>query len=130
MQAEFTRRMVLMAAVLALVAVSAGVGASVQAVDVTGEWTFDVQTGMGAGTPAITFKQAGETLTGTYVGTLGNANFKGTVKGTAIEFGFEVEAQGQTIDVKYQGIVDKDTMKGDVAMAGGQLSGTFTGKRK
>ena len=130
MQAEFTRRMVLMAAVLALVAVSAGAGASVQAVDVTGEWTFDVQTGMGAGTPAITFKQAGETLTGTYVGTLGNANFKGTVKGTAIEFGFEVEAQGQTIDVKYQGIVDKDTMKGDVAMAGGQLSGTFTAKRK
>lgn len=130
MQAEFTRRMVVMAAVLALVGVSAGLGASVQAVDVTGEWTFDVQTGMGAGTPAITFTQAGETLTGTYVGTIGNANFKGTVKGTAIEFGFEVEAQGQTIDVKYKGIVEKDTMKGDVAMAGGQLSGTFTGKRK
>jgi len=131
MQAEITRRMVLMATVLALVAaVSAGVGASVQAVDVTGDWTFDVQTGMGAGTPAITFKQAGETLTGTYVGTIGNANFTGTVKGTAIEFGFEVDAQGQTIDVKYKGIVDKDTMKGDVAMAGGQLSGTFTAKRK
>ena len=131
MQVEITRRIVLMAAVLVLVAaVSVGVAATSQAVDVTGDWTFDVQTGMGSGTPAITFTQAGETLTGTYAGTLGNATFKGTVKGTAIEFAFEVDAQGQTIDVNYKGVVDKDTMKGDVSMAGGQLSGTFTGKRK
>ena len=83
-----------------------------------------------AGTPAMTFKQDGETITGTYVGTFGNATFKGTVKGTAIEFSFTAEAQGQTIDVVYKGTVEKDTMKGTVAMAGGQLNGTFTGKRK
>lgn len=130
MQAEFTRRMVLMAAVLALVAVSAGVGASVQAVDVTGDWAFDVQTGQGAGNPAITFKQAGEAITGTYVGTFGSAPLKGTLKGAAIEFSFEAEMQGQKIDNVYKGTVEKDTMTGSVAIAGGQLSGTFTAKRK
>jgi len=130
MQAEFTRRMVLMAAVLALVAVSAGVGASVQAVDVTGDWAFDVQTGQGAGNPAITFKQAGEAITGTYVGTFGSAPLKGTLKGTAIEFSFDAEMQGQKIDNVYKGTVEKDTMTGSVAIAGGQLSGTFTAKRK
>ncbi len=130
MQAEFTRRMVLMAAVLALVAVSAGVGASVQAVDVTGDWAFDVQTGQGAGNPSITFKQAGEAITGTYVGTFGSAPLKGTLKGPAIEFSFEAEMQGQKIDNVYKGTVEKDTMTGSVAIAGGQLSGTFTAKRK
>lgn len=129
MQADITRRVVVIGAAAALVTVL-GITAGAQAVDVTGDWTFDVQTGMGAGTPAITFKQAGETLTGTYAGTIGNANFKGTIKGTAIEFAFEVEAQGQTIDVSYKGVVDKDAMKGDVSMAGGQVSGTFTAKRK
>jgi len=129
MHTDITRRIVVMSVAAALVTVL-GTTTRAQAVDVTGDWTFDVQTGMGAGTPAITFKQAGETLTGTYAGTVGNADFKGTVKGTAIEFAFEVEAQGQTIDVSYKGVVDKDTMKGDVSMAGGQLSGTFTAKRK
>ena len=129
MQAAISRRVVMMAVAVALATVT-GLAARTQTVDVSGDWTFDVQTGMGSGTPAITFKQSGEALTGTYAGTLGNANFKGTVKGTAIEFAFEVEAQGQTIDVRYKGTVDKDTMKGDVAMAGGQLTGTFTGKRK
>ena len=129
MQADIIGRGTFKLATAALL-LTLGTGARAQGVNVTGDWAFDVQTGMGAGTPAISFKQDGEALTGTYSGTLGNANFKGTVKGNVIDFAFEVEAQGQTIDVHYKGTVDKDTMKGDVAMAGGQLSGTFTGKRK
>lgn len=101
-----------------------------QATNVTGEWAFTVTTDQGAGSPAITFKQDGEKLTGTYNGQLGNANFTGTVKGTAIEFSFTVDAQGQTIDVVYKGTVEGTTMKGAVSMAGGQLSGTFSGKKK
>jgi hypothetical protein len=102
-----------------------------QKVDVTGDWVFNVETGMGSGTPAITFKQDGEKLTGTYNGQLGNTTFTGTVKGNAIEFSFTTDAQGQTIDVVYKGTVESATaMKGSVAMAGGQLTGTFTGKKK
>ncbi len=131
MQVEITRRIGMMAAMLALVAaVSAGLAATAQAVDVTGDWAFDVQTGQGGGNPAITFKQTGEAITGTYVGTFGSAALKGTLKGAAIEFSFDAEMQGQKIDNVYKGTVEKDTMTGSVAIAGGQLSGTFTAKRK
>ena len=82
------------------------------------------------GTPAISFKQDGETITGTYVGTFGSATLKGTVKGTAIEFSFTADAQGQAVDSVYKGTVEKDTMKGTVAIAGGQIGGTFTASRK
>ncbi len=129
MQGQITRRVVLLGVAAALVAVL-GASTGAQAVDVTGDWTFDVQTGQGSGTPAITFKQSGEALTGTYTGQLGSSPFTGTVKGNAIQFSFSLDVQGQTLDVAYTGTVDGATMKGAVSMAGGQLSGTFTAKRK
>ena len=127
MQAQMARRQfVVVFAALVMTAAAA----QAQKVDVSGDWAFNVETGMGSGTPAINFKQDGEKLTGTYSGQLGNTSFTGTVKGTAIEFSFTTEAQGQSIDVVYKGTVDGTTMKGAVAMAGGQLSGTFSGTKK
>lgn len=127
MQAQMARRQfVVVFAALVMTAAAA----QAQKVDVSGDWAFNVETGMGSGSPAITFKQDGEKLTGTYSGQLGNTAFTGTVKGTAIEFSFTTEAQGQSIDVVYKGTVDGTTMKGAVAMAGGQLSGTFSGTKK
>jgi hypothetical protein len=128
MQAQMARRW--FAVALAAFLITAAAPGRAQTVDVTGDWAFTVETGMGSGTPAITFKQDGEKLTGTYNGQLGNTTFTGTVKGTAIEFSFTTEAQGQSIDVVYKGTVDGKAMKGAVAMAGGQLSGTFTGTKK
>jgi hypothetical protein len=101
-----------------------------QAVNVTGTWAFSVDTGQGSGNPTMTFKQDGEKLTGHYSGTFGEADFTGTVKGKAIRFNFTANAQGTDIDVVYTGEVEGDTMKGSVSMAGGQLSGTFTGKKQ
>ena len=124
-----TRRAVAALAAAALVT-ALGLGVRAQAVDVTGDWAFDVQTGQGGGSPAISFKQTGEAITGTYSGTFGSATLKGTVKGTAIEFSFEAEMQGQKIDNVYKGTVEKDAMTGTVSIAGGQLGGTFTAKRK
>ena len=127
MQAQMARRQfVVVFAALVMTAAAA----QAQKVDVSGDWAFNVETGMGSGSPAITFKQDGEKLAGTYSGQLGNTAFTGTVKGTAIEFSFTTEAQGQSIDVVYKGTVDGTTMKGAVAMAGGQLSGTFSGTKK
>jgi hypothetical protein len=118
-----------MVVALALVAGSLGV-VRAQTANVTGDWTFQVQTDQGSGTPAISFKQDGETITGTYAGTFGSATLKGTVKGAAIEFSFTADAQGQAVDSVYKGTVEKDTMKGTVAIAGGQIGGTFTASRK
>jgi hypothetical protein len=102
-----------------------------QGVNVTGSWVLDVQTGAGGGQPTVTFKQDGEKLTGHYSSqTLGEADFTGTVKGNAIQFTFNAEAQGQQIDVNYSGTVEGNSMKGTVNMAGGQLTGTFTGKKQ
>ena len=116
--------------ILALVAALA-LPATAQGVNVTGKWVFDVQTSGGSGQPTVTFKQEGEKLTGHYSSqTLGEADFTGTVKGTAIQFTFNAEAQGQQIDVAYTGSVDGNSMKGTVNMAGGQLTGSFTGKKQ
>jgi hypothetical protein len=116
--------------VLAVVTAFATVAAA-QAANVTGTWIFNVETGQGSGSPTLTFKQDGEKLTGHYSSqTLGEADFTGTVKGSAIQFAFNVNAQGTQIDVIYAGTVEGGTMKGTVNMAGGQLSGTFTGKKQ
>src|SRR5215213_5380983 len=100
-----------------------------QAADITGEWTFNVQTDQGSGTPTISFKQDGEKLTGKYVGQLGNADLTGTLKGSAIHFTFTLDVQGQQAPVTYDGTVEKNTMKGKLDI-GGMVNGTFTATKK
>ena len=118
---------------LTVVIVAIGMLASAQlvaqATNVTGEWLFNVTTDQGSGTPTITFKQDGEKLTGKYVGQLGNADLTGTVKGNAIHFTFNIDAQGQQAPVTYDGTVEKNTMQGKLDI-GGMVNGTFTATKK
>jgi hypothetical protein len=93
--------------------------------DISGSWAFTVETSAGSGAPSMTFKQAGETLTGKYSGQLGEADLNGTVKGNKIEFSFE--AGGGV--VVYTGTIEKDSMSGKVSL-GDQASGTWKAKRK
>ncbi len=102
---------------------------SAQSNDITGEWAFNVTTDQGAGTPAITFKQDGEKLTGKYAGQLGSADLTGTLKGNAIHFTFTLDVQGQQAPVTYDGTVEKNTMKGKLDI-GGMVTGTFTASKK
>ena len=96
--------------------------------DVTGKWTFTVETGAGSGTPTMTFKQDGEKLTGQYKGLLGEAALTGTVKENAIEFSFKVSGDVEGTLV-YTGTVDGDTAKGKVKFA--ELGdGTWSGKKR
>jgi hypothetical protein len=97
--------------------------------DVTGSWTFDVTTSAGSGTPTMQFKQTGEKLTGHYSGQLGEADLAGTVKGSAIEFAFDISADGNAIHIVYAGTAEKDAMKGTVKL-GDLGEGTFTAKKK
>ena len=110
---------------------AAAVSAQNSKIDVTGKWTFTVQTDAGSGTPTVTLKQDGEKLTGHYSSqNLGEAELTGTVKGQDVKFSFSADAQGTSITVTYTGTIEnKDSMKGTVDL-GGVAQGTFTAKRQ
>jgi hypothetical protein len=106
-------------------------GAWQETVDVTGAWALQLDLGNGqGGSPSVTLKQDGEKLTGTYSSqVIGEHQVTGTVKGTAVTFGFEASFDGNAVKITYSGTVEKDTMKGDVQL-GDFAKGTFTGKKK
>ncbi len=111
------RNFVLILATTALIAAAA---------DISGKWSATVETEAGSGTPSFTFKQAGETVTGTYSGQLGDAPLTGTIKGDEIEFSFKAAPQGDTIIIHYKGkLTGANEMKGTVDL-GGMATGTFT----
>ncbi|MFN0123106.1 MAG: hypothetical protein ACKV2V_21610 [Blastocatellia bacterium] len=93
--------------------------------NITGEWAGQVETAQGSGSPAFTFKQEGEKLTGQYKGMLGEAPVNGTVKGADVDFVIET-SQGKVV---YKGKIEGAEMKGTVSL-GDIGSGTWTAKRK
>ncbi|MGH9888068.1 MAG: hypothetical protein ACREBE_21220 [bacterium] len=110
---------------------AAAFGQADKKTDVTGQWLFIVTTDAGTGTPTITFKQQGDSLTGhSSSQTLGEAELKGTLKDGKITVRVGVEVQGQALTVVYAGTMDgNDAMKGTLDL-GGMASGTFTAKRQ
>lgn len=98
--------------------------------DISGAWTFQVETPAGNGSPTFTFKQDGEKLTGQYKGAFGEAPLTGTVKGAKVDFAIKLDVQGQPMTLTYTGTIEKDgTMKG-TAELGEVGSGTWTAKRQ
>jgi hypothetical protein len=98
--------------------------------DISGKWSFNVETDAGSGNPTFVFKQDGEKLTGTYNGTFGTADVKGTVKGDAIEFAVDVTIGDQKGTVVYKGTIESAAkMKGGVELAG-LGKGTWTGAKQ
>ncbi|MBI3422470.1 MAG: hypothetical protein HY011_05985 [Acidobacteria bacterium] len=98
--------------------------------DLTGTWKLTLQTQQGTSNPTLTLKQEGEELTGTYKGRLGEAPVKGTVKGNAFKFSLKVNAQGNELQIDYDGTLEADgTIKGK-AKFGDFGEGTFTGKKE
>ena len=100
-------------------------------IDVTGKWVFTVETSAGSGTPTVTLKQDGETLTGHYSSMqLGEADLTGSVKGKEITFNFMANVLDMQIPVSYTGTIEsKDALKGKIVITG-LGDGTFTGKRQ
>jgi hypothetical protein len=100
-------------------------------IDITGTWTFTVQSPAGTGTPTVIFKQGGDTLTGTYRSqALGTHEFKGTLKDGKIAFAFNAESGGTQFLMAFTGTVaDSDNMKGDIDFSG-MATGSFSGKRQ
>jgi hypothetical protein len=120
-------RLAVMAAVVCLCSLVAWAQAKL---DVTGKWTFNVETSAGGGTPNITLKQDGEKLTGHYSGQLGEADLTGSIKGPDFTFVFTVDFQGNALQCTYKGSAEsKDALKGTLNIAG-LGDGTFTAKRQ
>jgi hypothetical protein len=98
--------------------------------NVSGVWNFTLETAQGSGTPTFTFKQEGETLTGTYKGRLGEGPVKGTVKGSDITFSVKVNAQGQDIEIVYTGKIESATSLKGTAKLGDFGDATWTAKKQ
>ena len=111
--------------ILTTIAIMAAVGA----VDLTGTWNAEVTIAANTGTPTFTFKQEGDTLTGTYKGLLGEAPVKGMVDGQNVRWEFTAEYSGDRFTVVYTGTIESETaIKGKVDF-GGQMEGAFVARK-
>lgn len=97
--------------------------------DVTGTWELNVESPMGSRASDAIFTQTGETLGGKMVSPRGETPLTGTLQGEAINFGINVNVQGQNLQIDYTGTVTGDTMSGTVVF-GSFGDGKWTGKRK
>ena len=106
-------------------------GQDAKPVDVTGKWIMNVMSDAGSGTPTVTFKQAGDSLSGRYSSqNLGERDFAGKIKDGKIDFGFEAESGGMAFSMYFSGTIEgPDEMKGSIDFAGA-ATGTFTAKRQ
>ena len=101
--------------------------------DITGVWKFEVIFEDGRkGTPAFTFKQEGENLSGTYRGGLGEAPVTGTVKGDDVAFAFKVKVPDQEeLTATFLGRVEAaDLMKGTFKANALLPPGEWTAKKE
>jgi len=123
--------LILVAAVVSLPAraLAGGLGQDKPA-DVAGTWNIMLDIGGNTATPSVTFKQDGETLTGTYHSqVVGEQKITGTIKGNDISFGFTASFDGNAVKVTYSGTVEKTTMKGKVTF-GDLGEGAFSAKKQ
>jgi len=88
------------------------------AINVTGNWTMTLEMSMGTANPSLVLKQDGEKLTGTYTGRYGTFDLLGSVKERAIQFTFNMTAEGQTVTMAFVGDIAEDgqTMKGNAQL--------------
>jgi hypothetical protein len=95
--------------------------------DLTGRWAFTVVTENGTGTPAVTFTQRGDSLSGTYTsGRMGDRALTGTVRKDTVTF----VLKGGEVELRFTGrMTDADNIAGTLEM-GGMGQATFTGKRE
>ena len=97
--------------------------------DVSGTWDLTVVSQQDTANPSVSLVQAGEKLSGTYRGRMGEHKLEGTVRGSEIRFVVTMRFQDQTFLVTYSGTAEEDSMKGTVQF-GDRGSGTWSAKRR
>jgi hypothetical protein len=118
------------AIILAVMFTATTVATQTRSTPLTGTWSFTVKTGDMTGMPTVTFTQRDEALSGRYSSPLiGEAELKGTVKGTAVKFTVFATYQGKREDLTFSGEYDgSGAIKGSQSNSWG--SGSFTATRK
>jgi hypothetical protein len=101
------------------------------AVNVAGKWTMTMEMSMGTATPSLDLKQDGTKITGTYTGRYGTFALEGTLKDRAIQFTFQMGAEGETVTMSFAGEVaaDAQTMKGTASL-GEMGDATWSAKKE
>lgn len=98
-------------------------------IDLSGTWSFEVETETGITYPICTFKQEGETLAGQCKVASGEALLTGTIKDNEIKFSYMVQAQGAEVVITYTGIIEKNLMEGTSRLGETRL-GTWVARRE
>ena len=82
----------------------------------TGTWSVTIELPNMTATPTMALKQEGEKVTGEYVSAqYGKFPMTGTIKGTDVVMSFQMNLEGDVLNVTYSGTLEKDgTMKGSV----------------
>lgn len=86
------------------------------AIDVTGDWTFIQSRPDGqAVTVTVSLKQSGQVVTGTYHGQGPDTEiYDGSLSGNELKFATKREIDGRHVTLTYRGIVEGDTVTGEV----------------
>lgn len=95
---------------------------------VAGAWDLNINGPQGAITAAATLQQAGEEVTGTIESPQGTVPVKGTLKGKTLALMFSVDGPQGPLEIKVDGEVDGDSIKGMLDFGMGQAD--FTAKKK
>jgi len=114
---------------LAVVALAVIVAAPAFAqTSIVGDWDLTINSPQGANTTKVTFKQDGEKVDGLFKSPQGELPFTGTLSGDTLKFTFQVQFQGQPLDIAMEGKVAGSEMTGK-ANFGGMIDGDWTAKR-
>jgi len=97
--------------------------------NLSGEWVVTTTSQMGAQDSDMTVQQTGSAIAGKLTSQMGSVDYTGTVNGSAVAFGFTINAQGTDLKIDYTGTVTGDTMSGK-AVFGSFGEGTFIAKKK
>ena len=81
---------------------------------IAGKWNVALEMASGTASPALELTQDGEKIGGFYQGRYGKFPLKGTLKGRALDFSFQMNAEGMDVMMKFRGEVAADfqSMKG------------------
>jgi hypothetical protein len=100
------------------------------AVNVSGQWQFQVKAPVGSGEAAFTLRQDAEKITGHYSGPLGDADVSGSITGQKIVLSVTHEKSGKRMQETFAGTIENANSITGTLTQQYMGDGTFTAKRQ